>query len=123
MPTPEPQIGTNGPEAQITVVTDAATGAPIPLTGIAAPFDVMTIVARGPGTWSPGRTPRIELRIHGSSDTTLVRPLESPAPVIVAHVFHVPALRAGNYTAQVRLVMRGEHALAESVPLHLVVVR
>ena len=110
------------------MVVDAATGEPIALTKVAASFSVVTIVARGPGVWSPGPDSRVELRLRGMRDTTLVLALEDPAPVIVAHKFDVAVrgdghagLPPGNYTVQVRLVMKGSRSLAESVPIHLVV--
>lgn len=119
-------LGTNGPEARILTVVDSATGAPITLTDIAAPFSVMTIVARGPGRWQPDASARIELELRGLSHAVLALPLTEPTPVIIAHAFSVgrsdsagSGLRAGNYVVQVKLVMRESNPLAASLPIYL----
>ena len=129
-PTPDLPIGLHGPEARITGVSDAATGGPVSLGGIGGAFSVMTLVGRGPWEWTPDAGARIEFVIDGPTDTTLVLPLTPPASTIVAHAFTVPVMRAGgtglrsgNYSARVRLVMRGNESRAESTPIYFVVRR
>ena len=122
---PELQIGTNGAEARITAVLDAATGAPVALTGISLPIEVMTLAARGPGR-PPSESARVELVMHGAEEAMQTLALYAPAPMIVAHAFAVPVagdgrtgLRAGRYTVQVRIVGGKGDVLATSVPLYL----
>jgi hypothetical protein len=129
-PAPELPVGLMGPEARITGVSDAATGAPVSLSGINGAFSVMTLVSRGPWEWTPDAGARIEFVIDGPTDTTLVLALTPPASVLVAHAFTVPVrraggtgLRSGNYSAHVRLVMRGNESRAESTPIYFVVNR
>lgn len=128
--TPELPIGLMGPEARIRSVTDAEHGNPVSLSGITGAFSVLTIVALGPHDWQPDRRARIAFVIKGPTDTTLVLPLAPPASVITAHAFVVPVaraggigLRSGNYSAQVRLIMRGDATHAESTPIYFVVAR
>ena len=128
-PVPEVPIGTNGPEARILGVSDGASGRPVPMTAIRDSVDILTIVAFGPSARPAGERARVELVVMGVVDTTIVLPLEVPAPVIVAHAFRVPVsedgrggLRRGRHTAQVRLVTQGGQTIAESIPLHLEVV-
>ncbi len=122
-------LGSLGADARITSVSATATGTPLPLSGVAEPFDVMIVVARGPGDWTPGADARIELLFTGTHRASFVRPLERPTPTIIAHVFKVPTvresaegLRPGNYRMQVRLIMRDSIVWAESAPL-LVTIR
>ena len=127
-PAPEVPFGSTAPEARITAVATAATGTPVALGNIVVPFRVTTLVARGPGNWNPGSDARIELVFTGTHRATFSRPLEHPAPAIIAHVFSVPlaaqspdGLEPGLYEMRVRLVMRDSAAIASSVPLSIVV--
>ncbi|HEX9483247.1 MAG TPA: hypothetical protein VF929_01655 [Gemmatimonadaceae bacterium] len=126
-PATEVPLGANGPEARILAVVDSATGAPVTLTNLTAPFSVMTVVARGPGQWMPDASARIELELRGPTHTVLALPLAEPTPVIIAHAFTVGrsgasgGLPTGNYLMQVKLLMRESTVLATSVPLYLTV--
>jgi hypothetical protein len=122
---PEVQIGTTGAEARITAVVDAATGAPIALTNISQPIEVMTLVARGPGR-PPSENARVDLLMHGTEEAMQTLVLDAPASTIVAHSFSVPVagngrtgLRAGRYTVQVRIVGGDGRVLASSAPIYL----
>ena len=122
---PEVQIGTHGAEARITAVLDAATGTPIALTNISHTIELMTLVARGPAR-PVSESARVELVMHGTEEATQTLALDAPAPTIVAHTFTVPVagdgrtgLRAGRYTALVRIVAGDGQVLASSVPLFL----
>lgn len=122
---PEVQIGTNGAEARITAVLDAATGAPVALTNISQPIEVMTLVARGPRR-PPNESARVELVMHGTEEAMQTLALGAPAPTIVAHSFSVPVagdgrtgLRPGRYTVQVRIVGGDGRVLASSAPRYL----
>ena len=122
---PEVQIGTFGPDARITAVLDAATGAPIALTNITQPIQVMTLVARGPRR-PVSESARVELVMQGAEEAVQTLALHAPAPTIVAHIFSVPVagdgrtgLRAGRYTMHVRIADGEGRVLASSVPLHI----
>ena len=127
-PAPDLPIGTNGPEARVTAVTNLATGSPAPLANIVAPLNVFVLVALGPVGWDPDAHARIELIVDGPTDSTFVLPLTPPAPVIVAHAFAIPlvraggaGLRSGDYSAYVRLVMRDSATHAMSAPFYFTV--
>lgn len=87
----------------------ASTGEPAALERLTEGVDVVTLVSRGAGS-SPAGPARLELRLTGAHDTTLVALLASPIPRVVAHSFHVGApdgsvgLPSGQYQLQVRLV-------------------
>jgi hypothetical protein len=120
---PDLPLGTTGPGARLVAISDAATGAPIPLGSIADSIDVLTLVAFGPVAGLSRDGGRVELALRGSSmDTTLVLPLEAPAPIIVAHPFRIAGLKAGRYTAVVRLRMIHGQVIAESIPTYFEVI-
>src|SRR5258708_12730957 len=79
-PATEVPLGANGPEARILAVVDSATGAPVTLTNLTAPFSVMTVVARGPGQWMPAAGARIHLALRVPPHTVLALPPPHPPP-------------------------------------------
>jgi hypothetical protein len=105
-------------------VLSASTGRPASLDHVEEDLDVVTLVSRGNQS-SPRGPVRLELRIMGSEDTTLVRQLDTPVPVIVAHSFRVPVsagqigLHDGRFHLQVRLLDPAGRELAASVPVEL----
>ena len=112
-------------DARITSILDAATGVPVPLTGISRAIEVMTVSARG-ARRPAGESARIELLMHGVAEAVQTLVLPAPASTIVAHAFTIPAvsdagsgLRAGRYTLQVRIIGGDGTVLATSVPLHI----
>jgi hypothetical protein len=119
---PEPPIGTFGPSARITGVRLVSTGQPVALDQLAEPVLVTTVISRGRQS-SPAVPARIELRITGATDTTLIVQVRTPVPFIVAHDFPIAigggsgALRAGRFAMQVRLVGPAGRQLAASVPV------
>ena len=122
---PEVQIGTNGAEARVTAVRDAATGAPVLLTNITGPIVVETLVARGPAR-PPNEGGRLDLALHGAEEASQTLVLDAPAPTIVAHAFTVPVagdgrtgLGAGRYAVSVSIRGGDGRVLATSVPLYL----
>ena len=123
---PEPPVGTNGPSARIVSVLSTSTGRPASLQRVDGDIDIVTLAARGGESSTMGPV-NLELRITGSTDTTLVRRLEAPVPVIIAHVFRLPvratpaALQDGRFQLQVRLVGPRGRAIATSVPVDLTV--
>jgi hypothetical protein len=121
---PEPAIGGAWPIATINSVRLASTGSPALLGEIADSVDVLTLVSRGRGS-SPDGPARIELRLGGPTDTTLVERVAGPVPAVIAHGFRVVVggasggLRDGVYHARVRFVGPTDHVIAQSVPLYL----
>ena len=121
---PDAPVGSHA-DARITSIVDAATGVPVPLTGISRAIEVMTVSARGP--YRPAReSARVELLMHGVAEAVQTLVLPAPASTIVAHAFTIPAvsdagsgLGAGRYTLQVRIVGGDGTVLATSVPLHI----
>ena len=103
-------------------VRRVSTGAPAALDRIAEDVDVVTLVSRGRGS-SPLGPARLELRIVGPIDTTLVIRYPSPVPIVVSHTFRVVTgsdsggLPEGRFALRVRLVGPGGARLAESVPV------
>ncbi|MDB4913172.1 MAG: hypothetical protein JWM95_816 [Gemmatimonadetes bacterium] len=124
---PDVPIGSAGPEARITAVADAATGAPVTLSAIPATFQVLSIVARGKYDFPPNAVVYVDIAIRGRMDTTMAVHFGSPAPSIMAHAFEVPVARAGqpglvpgSYSAQVRLMVN-ERPLVSSAPIYFTV--
>jgi hypothetical protein len=120
----ERPVGATGPAARVTAVRVASTGAPARLELVSESVDVVTLVSRGRGS-SPQGPVRIELRITGAIDTTLVERFETPVPVVVSHAFRVSpsdgsaGLPNGRYQLQVRLLGPSGRQLAASVPLFI----
>jgi hypothetical protein len=113
-----------GAGARLVSVTDAVTGAPVALGDITDSVDVLTLVAFGPGEQLAREGGRVELDVRGqSTDTTLVRQLGAPAPIIAANTFRLSGLQRGRYTSVVRLRMTNGRVLAESIPLAFAVMR
>ena len=131
-PIPQPARVASAPEvpagtfadARIVSVSDAASGAPVALTDITRPIDVMTVCARGP-TRPVRESARVELIMHGTTDAVQTLVLVSPAPSVVAHAFTIPAgdrtagLRPGPYQMHVRIVGGDGRVLATSIPLYI----
>jgi len=121
---PEPPVGTNGPSARITAVLSTSTGTAARLDRVEGDINVVTLVSRGSGSPSQGPA-TLQLRITGSTDTTLVQRFDTPVPVIVAHSFRVrvsdgaAGLRDGRFHLQVRLVGRDGQLIASSIPVDL----
>jgi hypothetical protein len=120
----ERPIGATGPAARVTAVRVISTGAPARLELVSESVEVVTLVSRGRGS-SPQGPARIELRITGALDTTVVERLETPVPIVVSHAFRVSpsdgsaGLPDGRYELQVRLLGPTGRQLAASVPLFI----
>ena len=86
--------------------------------------DVVTVVSRGRGS-SANEPVRLELRVKGIVDTTLVERLAAPVPIVVAHSFRISSpdgsagLPDGRYALQLRLVGPTGRAVAASVPVFM----
>ncbi|MEO8562379.1 MAG: hypothetical protein ABI601_09915 [bacterium] len=122
--TPELPIGSGGPDARVAAVRLVSTGAPATLDRLSESVDVVTLVSRGRESSAQGPA-RLELRITGALDTTLVERLETPLPMVVAHSFRVGArdgsvgLPTGRYQLQIRLVGPTGRDVASSVPVFI----
>lgn len=108
-------------------MTDADTGVPASLTNISTTFQVMSVVARGKYDYPPGALVYIDVAVRGTNDTTIAFYMGSPAPSIIAHSFEVPVarggqpgLRAGSYSARVRLMVN-ERPMVSSAPIYFTV--
>jgi hypothetical protein len=123
----EASMGTSGPSARVVAVRLASTGAPAVLERLTESVDVVTLVSRGAGSSASGPA-RLELRVIGAVDTTLVSRLEGPVPRVVAHSFRLSSvdgsvgLPSGRYQLQVRLVGPTGRQVV-SAPLSVVVAR
>ncbi|MDB4883163.1 MAG: hypothetical protein JWL95_1929 [Gemmatimonadetes bacterium] len=123
---PEPPVGGGWASAKISSVRLASTGAPAALGEITDPVQVLVVVTRGRGS-SPDGPARLELHLSGATDTTLVEPIASPVPLVIAHEFlvvpgHGPTgLGDGPYRLGVRLVRAAGTTIAQSTPLWLTI--
>jgi hypothetical protein len=107
--TTELPVGSSGPSARVVSVRVASTGEPAALEHLTQSVDVVTLVSRGRGSSSAGPA-RLELRVTGEADTTLVERITGPVPTVIAHSFRLSSsdgfvgLPNGRYQLQVRLV-------------------
>jgi hypothetical protein len=105
----EPPVGSTGPSARVVSVRVASTGEPATLERLSEAVDVVTLVSRGRGSSAAGPA-RLELRLTGAVDSTIVERLATPVPTVVAHSFRLSSpdgsvgLPNGRYQLQVRLV-------------------
>ena len=68
---------------------------------------------------------KVEFRLHGPTEAVQTLGLPAPAPIVVAHLFHVPygkdipsGLLPGHYTMDVRILTESGTPLATSIPYH-----
>lgn len=119
-------MGTAWASATINSVRLASTGMIASLGDISDSIDVLVMVSRGKQS-TPAGPAHVELHFAGPTDTTLVETVETPVPLVIAHVFRVAAghggagLRDGVYRAQLRLLGPSGRSIAQSIPLSLTV--